>query len=71
MTAQVNAFKKKVPQETSGKESKRMIREHFKAVGRTEPHGKKCFFDPKKMTDRKEWARELMEKNGVPCKEDK
>ena len=47
-----------------------MICVHYEAVGRTAPHGKTCFFDPQKMTDRKEWARELMEKNGVPCKDD-
>ena len=48
-----------------------MICKHFEAVGRTAPHGKKWFFDPKNMTDRKEWAQELMKKNGLPWKDDK
>ena len=70
LAAQVNAFKKKGPQETSEKEMEKMICKHCEAVGRTTPHEKKCFFDPKKITDRKEWARDIMEKNGVPCKDD-
>ena len=70
LKSQVNAFKKKGPQETSEKEREKMIRKYCEAVGRTPPHGKTCFFDLKKMTDRKEWAQELMEKNGVQCKED-
>ena len=69
LTAQINAFKNKFPQETSEKEREKMISKHCEAVGRTSPHGKKCFFDPKKMTERKDWARELMKKNGVPCKD--
>ena len=46
-----------------------MIYKHYEAVGHTALHGKKCFFDPKKMTDRKDWVQELMEKNGVQCKD--
>ena len=70
LTAQVNAFTKKGPHETKEKERENMIYKNCEAVGRTTPHGKKCFFDPKKMTNRKERVQELMEKNGVPCKDD-
>ena len=32
------------------------------AVGRTDPHkNNSYYFDPKKMTDRREWARKLMD----------
>ena len=71
LTAQLHAFTKKGPQETKDKEQEKLICKKIEAVGRTTPHGKKCFFDPKNMNDRKEWARELMENNGVPCKDDK
>ena len=40
LTSQVNALKKKYPQETSEKERGKMICKHFEAVGRTSPHGK-------------------------------
>ena len=41
------------------------------AVGRTAPHtNNSCYFDPKKMTDRREWARKLMDKKGVACNDD-
>ena len=44
---------------------------HFEAVGRTALHRKNvCYFDPKKMTDRKEWDRKLMDEKGVTCKDD-
>ena len=69
LVAQVNAFTKKGPQETKEKEREKMICKHCESVGRTTPHGKKCFLDPKKMTDRNEWAQELMEKYGIPCKD--
>ena len=43
---------------------------HCEAVGRTDPHKKNaCYFDPKKMTDRKEWDRKLMDEKGVTCKD--
>ena len=48
LTAQINAFKNKFPQETSEKEREKMISKHCEAVGRTARHGKKCFFTPKK-----------------------
>ena len=41
---------------------------HCAAVGLTSPHKKNSYyFDPKKMTYRKEWARKLMDKKGVAC----
>ena len=39
---------------------------HFAAVSRTAPHKKNsCYFDTKKMTNRREWAGKLMDKKGV------
>ena len=47
------------------------LRTHCEAVGRTAPHRKNaCYFDPRKMTDRKEWCQKLMDKKGVACKDD-
>ena len=44
---------------------------HCAAVGRTAPHRKKaCYFDPRKMTDIKEWAQKIMDEKGVVCKDD-
>ena len=44
---------------------------HYEAVWRTAPNRKNaCYFDPRNMTDQKEWARKLMEENGVECKDD-
>ena len=44
---------------------------HCEAVGRTEPHSKNaCYFDPRKMMDRKDWERKLMEEKDVKCKDD-
>ena len=41
------------------------------AVSCTAPHIKNtCYFDPGKMTDRKYWARKLMDEKGVACKGD-
>ena len=38
------------------------------AVGRTAPHKKdSCYFDPKMMTDRREWDRKFMDDKGVTC----
>ena len=39
-----------------------MICKHCEALGHATPQEKKCFFDPKKMMYRKEWAQELMKK---------
>ena len=42
------------------------------AAGRTAPQkNNSCYFDPKKMTDRREWARKLMDEKGVACNDDK
>ena len=39
---------------------------HCAAVGRTAPHkNNSCYFDPKKMTDRREWVRKLMDEKVV------
>ena len=41
------------------------------AVGRTAPHkNNSCYFDPKKMTDRREWDQKFMDKKGVAGKDD-
>ena len=38
---------------------------HCAVVGRTAPHKENsCYFDPKKMTGRREWARKLMDEKG-------
>ena len=43
---------------------------HYAVVGHSAPHKKNaCYFDPKKMTDRREWDRKLMDKKGVACKD--
>ena len=40
-------------------------------VGHTAPQKKNaCYFDPRKMKDRREWARKLMEGKGVACNDD-
>ena len=44
---------------------------HFEVVGHTAPHRKNAYyFDSRKMTDRKDWARKLMEEKGIKCKDD-
>ena len=60
LTAQLHDFTKKGQQETKDKEGDKLLSKHCEVVGSTTPNRKKCFFDPNKMTDRKEWARELM-----------
>ena len=43
----------------------------YAAVGRTAPHKKNsCYFDPKKMIDRREWARKLMDEKQVAWDDD-
>ena len=43
---------------------------HCAAVGSLAPHKRgSCYFDPKKMTDRREWDRKLMYKKVVACKD--
>ena len=44
---------------------------HCEAFGRTAPHrNNACYSDPRNLTDQKEWARKLMDKKGVACKDD-
>ena len=44
---------------------------HCAAVGCIAPHKKNsCYFDPKNMTERREWARKLMDKKEVECNGD-
>ena len=45
---------------------------HYAAVRPTAPHKNyPCYFDPKKITDRREWARKLMDKKGVAYNDNK
>ena len=71
---QINALKKKGTPTNNGATlpgTTTTICTHCEAVGRTEPHRKNaCYFDPRKMTDRKYWARKLMEEKGVKFKDD-
>ena len=44
---------------------------HYAAVGRTVLYKKNvCYFEQKKMTDKREWARKLMDEKGVACKDE-
>ena len=44
---------------------------HCTVVGCSAPHKKNsCFFNPQKMTDRKEVAQKLMDDKGVACKDE-
>ena len=61
LTAQVNAFTKKGPQETKEKEQEKMIYKNCEAVGRTTPHGKKCVFEPKKIRSGRKNLWKIME----------
>ena len=48
------------------------ISPHYAAVGRTAPHkNSSCYFDPKKMADRKEWTQKLIDEKGVACNDEK
>ena len=71
---QINALKKKGTPTNSGATfpgGATTICTNCEAVGRTVPHRKNaCYFDPRKMTDRKYWARKLMEEKGVKYKDD-
>ena len=43
---------------------------HCAVVRISDPHKKNaCYFDPKKMTDSREWDRKFMEEKGVACKD--
>ena len=73
LSKQVNALKKRGTQAARGRKFPRgtTICTHCEAVGRTVPHKKNtCYFEPKKMIDQKDWARKIMDENGVPCKDD-
>ena len=44
---------------------------HCEMIGHTAPHiNNTCYFDPHKMTDRKDWTRKLMDEKGVARKDD-
>ena len=44
---------------------------YYAVVGCNAPHKKNsCYFDPKKMTDRREWARKMMDEKGAAYKYD-
>ena len=71
---QINALKKKGTQATRGATfpGGTTICAHCEAVDRTTPHRKKaCYFDPRKMRDRKDCAKMLMDEKDVKCKENK
>ena len=73
LSEHINALKKKGTQATSGATlpGGTAVCTHCEAVGRTAPHRKNaCYFDPRKSTDRKNWARKLMDEKGVKCKDD-
>ena len=76
MYKQINDMKKRVTHASSidkmeGGGLVGTVCKHCEAVGRTATHRKNaCYFDPRKMTDRKEWDRKLMDKKGVACKDD-
>ena len=74
LSEQINALKKKGSSATSGATvpgGKTTICTHCEAVGRKAPHRKNaCYFYPRKMTDRKDWARKLMEEKGIIFKDD-
>ena len=74
LSEQINALKKKETQATSGATlpGGTTICAHCEAVDRTTPHRKKAFyFDPRKMRDRKDCAKMLMDEKDVKCKENK
>ena len=74
LSEHINALKKKVTSATSGDilpGTTTTICKHCEVVGRKSPHRKNpCYFDPRKMTERKGWVRKFMEEKGVNCKED-
>ena len=76
MYEQINAMKKRGTEASSigtmsGGGLVGTVCTQCEAVGRTTPHRKNaCYFDPRKMTDRKEWDRKLMDKKGGACKDD-
>ena len=73
LSEQINALKKKGSSSTSRDNvpgGTITICTHWEAVGRTATHRKNaCYFDMRKMTDRKDWTRKLMEEKGIKCKD--
>ena len=69
----LNAMKKKCTQSyrigtTAGGGLMGNVCPHCAAVGRTATHkNNSCYFDAKKMMDKREWVRKLMDKKGVAC----
>ena len=69
-TEHINSLKKKGTYGTSGATvpggNKFLTCKHFEAVGQTAPHRfNRCYFDPRKNKDRKDWVKRLMEEKGV------
>ena len=70
-------MKKKVTQAssigtTAGGRLTRNVCPHCAVVGKTAPHkNNSCFFDSKKMTDRRDWARKLMDREIMACNDNK
>ena len=73
LSEQVNALKRNVSSATIGATlpgGNNNIWTHCEAVGCTAPHMKNaCYFDPRKMMDRKDWAKQLVEEKGVKFKD--
>ena len=70
---QINYMKNKGTQAsrigtTAGGGMKGNVCPHCAMVGCTAPHkNNSCYFDPNKMTGRREWARKLMDDKGLAC----
>ena len=74
---QINALKNRVTQASGigsfpgGVLMGTAVCTHCEAVGRTAPHRENiCCFNTRKMTERKEWARKLMDEKVVMCKDE-
>ena len=69
----VNALKKRGTQASSVRTfpGETTVCTHCEAVGCTAPHRENArYFNPRKITDQKEWARKLMNEKVVACKDD-
>ena len=68
---QINALKKKgthnsIRETNAGGGMSVNVCPQCAAVGRLDPHKKgSCYFNPNKMTERREWDRKLMDEKGV------
>ena len=74
LSEQVNALKQKGAPATSGVtlpgENNTMCT-YCEAVGGTVRHKENaCYFGPRKITDRKDWAKRLMEEKGIKLNDD-